>query len=175
MTLIGSAASKKRIFLATFAALTWFSLSAVSQTAATGASSAAAKSSAVPRAHSQFASERFPIRARLYYQGFWGVDSLVVRQVEAGEMIRFSYRVLDPAKAKILNDKKYPPELIDPQAGVKLTVPSLEKVGQLRQSVPPEAGKSYWMAFSNKGRFVKRGDHVEIVIGTFHATGLVVD
>jgi hypothetical protein len=65
--------------------------------------------------------------------------------------------------------------LIDPEAGVKLVVPSLEKVGQLRQSSTPETGKSYWMAFSNKGRPVKRGHRVNVVIGHFHADGLVVD
>jgi len=47
----------------------------------------------------------------------------------------------------------------------------MENVGQLRQSAPPENGKSYWMVFSNKGRLVKRGDHVSVVIGAFHATG----
>jgi hypothetical protein len=83
--------------------------------------------------------------------------------------------VLDPDKAKILNDKKTEPFLIDPKAQVKLVVPSLEKVGQLRQSSTPEAGKSYWMAFSNKGRLVKRGDQVSVVIGKFRADGLVVD
>jgi hypothetical protein len=83
--------------------------------------------------------------------------------------------VLDADKAKALNDKKNEPSLVDPGAGVKLVVPSLEKVGQLRQSSTPEAGKIYWMAFSNKGRLVKRGDHVDVVIGTFRAEGLVVD
>lgn len=90
-------------------------------------------------------------------------------------MIRFSYYVLDADKAKPLNDKKSEPSLIDPAAGVKLVVPSLEKVGQLRQSSTPEAGKAYWMAFSNKGRLVKRGDRVNVVIGQFRAEGLVVD
>jgi hypothetical protein len=113
-------------------------------------------------------------RARQYYALIWGVDSLAVRSVESGEIIRFSYRVLDPNKAKTLNDKKSEPELIDPRAGVKLVVPSLEKVGKLRQSSTPEAGKAYWMAFSNKGRYVKPGHRVNIVIGNFHADGLVV-
>ena len=54
-------------------------------------------------------------------------------------------------------------------------MPSLEKVGQLRQSSTPETGKIYWMAFSNKGRLVKRGDHVSVVIGKFRADGLVVE
>jgi len=49
------------------------------------------------------------------------------------------------------------------------------KIGQLRQSAAPEAGKSYWMAFSNKGRIVKRGDRVNIVIGNFHAESLRVE
>jgi len=48
-------------------------------------------------------------------------------------MIRFSYHVLDADKAKALNDKKDEPSLIDPQAGVRLVVPALEQVGQLRK------------------------------------------
>jgi hypothetical protein len=51
----------------------------------------------------------------------------------------------------------------------------MEQIGQLRQSADPEEGKSYWMAFSNKGRLVKRGDRVDVVIGQFRADGLVVD
>jgi hypothetical protein len=119
--------------------------------------------------------DRFAGRAGKYYRLVWGVDSLVVKMAESGELIRFSYRILDADKAKALNDKKSEPVLIDPEAGVKLVIPSLEKVGQLRQSSTPEAGKSYWMAFSNKGRPVKRGHRVNVVIGQFHANGLVVD
>ncbi len=118
---------------------------------------------------------RFAGRAGTYYKLVWGIESPSVKLVESGEMIRFSYYVLDADKAKPLNDKKSEPSLIDPAAGVKLVVPSLEKVGQLRQSSTPEAGKAYWMAFSNKGRLVKRGDRVNVVIGQFRAEGLVVD
>ena len=67
------------------------------------------------------------------------------------------------------------PVLIDPQAGVKLVIPELEQVGQLRQSSTVIAGRSYWMAFSNSGRLVKRGDRVNVEIGPFHAEGLVVE
>lgn len=123
----------------------------------------------------RFSPNRFSKRADLYYRLEWGVDALAVRWTESGEVIKFTYQVLDPDKAKALNDKKNEPSLIDPRAGVKLVVPSLEKVGQLRQSSTPEAGKFYWMAFSNKGRRVKKGDHVNLVIGPFHADGLVVD
>jgi hypothetical protein len=118
----------------------------------------------------------FSWRAQLFYEGVWGIDSLNVKWAESGEMVRFSWRVLDPQKAAPLNDKKHEPSLQDPQAGVSLVVPQMEKVGQLRQaSQNIEAGKSYWMAFSNVGRRVKRGDRVNVVIGNFQAQGLVVE
>ena len=135
----------------------------------------AAKKPAVAAAPSRYQPNRFSKRAGMYYGLIWGVESLGVKAVESGEIIRFSYRVLDAGKAKALNDKKAEPSLIDPQAGVRLVVPSLEQVGQLRQSSTPEAGKSYWMAFSNSGRLVKRGDRVSVVIGQFRADGLVVE
>ena len=67
-------------------------------------------------------------KAELYYEGVWGVGELRVKTAESGELIRFNYRVVDPAKAAALNDKKAEPELLDVQAGVKLVVPQLEKV-----------------------------------------------
>jgi hypothetical protein len=138
-------------------------------------SPAQAAQPATTTAKSGYHPDRFAGRAGEYYRLIWGVDSLSVKWTESGEVIRFSYRVLDAEKAKALNDKKNEPSLVDPKAGVKLVVPSLEKVGQLRQSATPEAGKAYWMAFSNKGRRVKRGDLVDVVIGNFHAQGLEVD
>ncbi|HXH49280.1 MAG TPA: hypothetical protein VNM47_08030 [Terriglobia bacterium] len=113
--------------------------------------------------------------ARLYYGLVWGVDSLRAKYAESGEIIRFSYRVIDPEKAKTLNEKKNEPYLVDPQAGVKLVVPSLEKVGKLRQAMDPKAGKMYWMAFSNKGRLVRPGHRVNVEIGNFKAMGLIVE
>jgi hypothetical protein len=131
-----------------------------------------AKSAGAP---SRYLPGRFAGRAGLYYKAVWGIDSLSVKWAESGELIRFSWRVLDPAKARVLNDKKLEPSLIDPKAGVSLVVPVMEKVGQLRQSQPPEAGRSYWMAFSNKGRPVRRGDRVDVVVGPFRAENLAVD
>jgi hypothetical protein len=125
------------------------------------------------------ASQRYrrnllPPSATQYYALMWGVDSLAVKSVESGEIIRFTYRVLDMEKAKVLNDKQSEPSLIDPGVGVSLVVPSLEKVGKLRQTSTPQAGKVYWMAFSNKGGYVKPGHRVNVVIGKFRADGLVV-
>ena len=119
--------------------------------------------------------DRFAGRAGTYYLQVWGIDSLGVKLVESGELVRFSYRVMEPSKAAALNDKRNEPSLVDPQAGVSLVVPTMEKVGQLRQTTAPVAGRSYWMTFSNKGRRVKRGDRVDVVIGVFQAKNLVVD
>ena len=142
------------------------------QPSQTGQAAAPAKANAAPV---RYLPDRMAGRAGAYYKGVWGIDSLSIKWAESGELVRFSWRVLDPAKAGLLNDKRLEPSLIDPQAGVSLVVPTMEKVGQMRQSVTPEAGKSYWMAFSNKGRRVKRGDRVNVVIGGFHAEYLVVE
>jgi hypothetical protein len=111
----------------------------------------------------------------MYYEGVWGVGDLHLKTAESGEIIRLNYRVLDPAKAAVLNDKKAEPTLIDPQAGVSLVVPAVSNIGKMRQASTPEAGKSYWMAFSNVGRRVKRGDRVSVVIGKFRAEGLAIE
>ena len=139
----------------------------------TATSPAKASSAVAPRPRYQ--PDRFAGRAGEYYRLVWGVDSLGVKLVESGEVVRFTYRVLDADKAKTLNNKKSEPALIDPRAGVQLVVPNMEKIGQLRQSTTPQAGRSYWMAFSNKGRPVKHGDRVIVQIGQFRADGLVVD
>ena len=118
---------------------------------------------------------RLSRRAELYYEGVWGVGELRVKVAESGEIVRFNYRVMDPSKAVSLNDKKFEPELYDAQAGVKLSVPQMEKVGKLRQESTPKAGLTYWMAFSNPTLAVKRGHRVDVVIGSFHASNLIVE
>ena len=72
-------------------------------------------------------AKHVPRQAHRYYEGVWGVEALTVKYTESGEIIRFSYRVIDPEKAATLNDKKAEPSLIDPQAGVKLVVPQMGK------------------------------------------------
>ncbi len=124
---------------------------------------------------SHYAPDRFAGRAGLNYRSVWGIDSMAVRLVESNELVRFTYRILDPDKAKVLNDKQTQATMNDPKASVSLVVPTMEKVGPLRQTATPEAGRSYWVTFSNKGRRVKRGDRVDVVIGQFRANNLVVD
>jgi hypothetical protein len=119
---------------------------------------------------------RISTREAAIFASLWGIEAPSVKAVESGVIIRFNYRVLDPDKAKMLTDKKFEPVLQCPEKGVQLVIPSLEKVGQLRQAPHTiEAGKSYWMAFSNSGRPVKPGDRVDVIVGTFHARGLIVE
>ena len=127
------------------------------------------------RRRSPYSTLAVSYRAREYCRLVWGVDLLTAKLAESGQIVRFSYRIVDAGKAKTLNDKKFNPVLIDEAAHVKLIVPSLEKVGELRQSSTPEEGRIYWMAFSNRGGPVKRGDRVSISIGKFRADGLIVD
>src|SRR5271167_979664 len=144
------------------------------QPAAPAAQTRAPVKAAPESSHTNLA-KHVPMQAQRYYEGVWGVDSLTVKYTESGEIIRFSYRVVDPGKAATLNDKKAEPSLSDPQAGVSLVIPQMENIGQLRQSSTPVAGKAYWMAFSNSGRRVKPGHRVDVQIGNFHAQGLVVE
>jgi hypothetical protein len=123
----------------------------------------------------RYQPNRFAGRAGKYYSLAWGVDGLSVKAVESGKLIRFSYRVVDPSKAKVFNDKKIDAFLDSPAAHARLVIPTLEKVGQLRQYNNPVPGMSYWMAFSNPRTTVKKGDRVNVVIGQFHADGLVVE
>ena len=119
----------------------------------------------VPRA--DCANVGMPASARQYYQLTFGVDNLSIKSVESGSMLRFSYHVLNAAKAQALNDKKATPYLYDLKSRARLEVPSMEKVGQLRQSSPVQDGRTYWMVFANQQRLVKPGSRVDVVIGPF--------
>jgi hypothetical protein len=139
--------------------------------AITSAAASPAPSPATP----SFISRELSPRAALTYKRLWGVEDLRVRETASGALLRFSYRVVDATKAEALNSKKANPYLIVPKTGAKLEVPTTEKVGQLRQTATPENGREYWMVFTNLGRRVNAGDKVDIEIGTFRASGLVVE
>lgn len=114
-------------------------------------------------------------RQAMTLRRLWGIEDVHVRYTASGEMIRFSYRVVDVEKAKMLNEKKNEPYMVVLKTGAKLAVPETEKVGKLRQTAEPKNGREYWMVFTNVGRLVQPGDHVNIVIGTFRANELVVE
>ena len=158
------------MLLVEFLAVNIFGLLAASQTVAPSGNPAA---TSTPYRNQP---DRIAKREAAYYEALWGIADPSIKAVESGVILRFSYRGLDLEKAKPLNDKKLNPLLVSPEKRVQLVVPSMEKVGQLRQATHEiEAGKSYWMAFSNSGRLVKPGDRGDIVIGSFHARALLVE
>ncbi len=110
-----------------------------------------------------------------WFQRNWGVDILAVRRVASGYMLRFDYRVLDPAKAAVLADHAARPFLIDESSRTALSVPAMENVGELRQTGAPEPNRTYYVIFGNPGRLVKPGGKVTLVAGNLRAEGLVVE
>jgi len=120
-------------------------------------------------------SVRLSTKARQHFRATWGVDALRVSRVASGSLIRFDFRVADPAQAAPLVDKSATPVLYSPRARAALSVPVMDKVGPLRQTGELKAGQEYWVTFSNKGNLVKPGDRVDVIIGRFHADGLRVE
>jgi hypothetical protein len=117
----------------------------------------------------------YSARAEMYRARRFGVDHLRVRAISSGSSLEFRYRVIDPDKAQMLTDKRAKPLMIDQATGNKLEVPTMEKVGELRQTATPELGREYWMVFANRGKLVKPGQRVDVMIGPFRAEGLTVE
>jgi len=137
---------------------------------------AAAKSAAtLPAKSSPYQNTRGTEKAKHYYSEVWGVDKLRANYTSSGNLIKFSYRVVQPKLAKTLGDHENTPELIGIRSNAVLHIPTMEKIGQLRQMSAAEANKDYWMVFSNKGNLVKPGDEVSVIIGKFRADGLIVE
>lgn len=114
-------------------------------------------------------------RQSLYYKRNWGVEIIGVKPVSSGYMLAFKYRVLDPEKAKLLNDRKTRAFLRDEATETVLSVPAMEKVGELRTGAAPVAERTYFMIFGNPGKLVKSGSRVSVVAGALHVDGLIVD
>jgi hypothetical protein len=133
---------------------------------------AAAEAPQKPASHRAFKLSK---KARQYFEAAWGVDRLKVSRVASGNLIRFKYRVVDPAQAAPLGDRNVTPVLYAPRARAMLSVPVMEKIGALRQVGTLKAGQEYWITFSNKGNLVRPGDRVNVVVGQFHADGLFVE
>ncbi|SEK09921.1 hypothetical protein [Paraburkholderia diazotrophica] len=124
---------------------------------------------------SHYVPMKLPGHARAFYQSVRGIDNMSVRRTASGNLLRFSYRVTDPALAKLLGDKGTTPYLYGEANHVLLEVPVMDNIGQLRQTGTLRIGQEYWMVFSNKGNLVKAGDRVHVLIGSFHIDGLVVE
>jgi hypothetical protein len=138
------------------------------------AATAPAAPSTKPPAH-RLIDVPYSERAEMYRARRFGVDHLRVRAISSGASLEFRYRVVDPDRAQLLTDRRAKPLMIDQATGYKLEVPTMEKIGELRQTATPEQGREYWMVFANRGKLVKPGQRVDVKIGSFHAEGLTVE
>lgn len=125
--------------------------------------------------HSPYLPVSLPRQAKAYYQMAKGIDNLHVRSTASGNLIRFSYRVTDPDKARLLGDTKATVYLYGETSHAMLAIPVMDQIGALRQTGQLETGHEYWMVFSNKGGPIKRGERVSILIDSLHIDGLVVE
>lgn len=114
-------------------------------------------------------------RKGMFFKRNWGVEVIGVHPVSSGYMLDFRYRIVDPVKARPLNDMKGKAYLIDEATGTRLAVPAMENVGELRSGTEPKADRTYFMIFGNPGRLVKPGSRVSVVIGNFRVDELVVN
>ena len=142
--------------------------------------SVAAGAAVLPQKPAAFKATTPPVvatmgeRAEMFYIRRFGVDNITVKRVSSGAMLEFRYLVLDPDKAQALTNKKATPLLTDRKTGIKVGVPFVENVGTLRQSPTPVAGTEYWMVFENPSKRIQTGSRVDVAIGSFRASGLVV-
>jgi hypothetical protein len=104
----------------------------------------------------------------------WGIELVAMRSTAAGHMVDFRYKVVDADKAAPLFKRQTKPYLIHQQSGKVLAVPNTAKLGALRNSNTPQAGRIYWMFFGNHHRLVQTGDKVTVAIGDFRAADIEV-
>jgi hypothetical protein len=106
-----------------------------------------------------------------------GIQIVGLRRSGAGYMLDFRYRLLDPAKASPLLDRKIHPYLLDEATGAQLGVPDAPKVGQLRptsrNNVIP--GRNYYILFANPGRYLQAGSKVTLIAGDARISHLTVE
>ncbi len=105
----------------------------------------------------------------------WGIKVMGIRPTADGNMLHFRYRILDAEKANSLVQPMVKPYVIDNASGKRVMVPSLPKVGSLRQrSKEAKSDRIYFILFSNPRKFIKSGNEVTVVIGDFKTEGLTV-
>jgi hypothetical protein len=128
-----------------------------------------------PGATAQVDAGEWRVRQGLYFKRNWGVELINVTPVSSGYMLALRYKVIEPDRAKVLNDRKSKAYLIDEASGTVLAVPAMENIGELRPGATPESGRSYFMIFGNPGQLVKKGSRVSLRVGNLRASGIVVE
>jgi hypothetical protein len=105
-----------------------------------------------------------------------GIQVVGVRPTAEGRMLNFRYKIIDAEKAASLISPKQKPYIIDQKTGYSFTVPSLPKVGALKQrGKKAYQDRIYFILFANPGNSVQSGDKVSVVIGDFKAEDIVVE
>lgn len=106
-----------------------------------------------------------------------GIKIVGLRRSAVGYMVDFRYRVLDPAKASLLLDRKIQPYLLDEATGAQLGVPDAPKVGQLRPTSRNKVipGRNYYILFANPGRYLQAGSKVTLIAGDARISHLTVE
>ena len=90
----------------------------------------------------------------------WSVKIESLRVSEAGNLLDFRYRIIDPEKASHLVDRRNKAYMIEQESGRVLSVPTTAKVGPLRQTVRyglPKKDRVYFILFGNP-HVIKPGD-----------------
>jgi hypothetical protein len=114
-------------------------------------------------------------KQELYFERRYGIGQLRVHSIASGASVEFRCQVLDTEKAKALKDTRAAPVMIERKTGTKLSVAATDNNGKPPQSAAPEAGREYQLVFGNRGKIVKPGNLVDVVIGTVHMSGLIVE
>jgi hypothetical protein len=105
----------------------------------------------------------------------FGIEILSLHSTAGGQMLDLRFRVVDPQKAGPVLDRNKKAYLLDGKTGKALPVP-LTKAGSMRQTTrKPEAGRVYFMLFSNPGGLVTEGGRVSLIIGDFRKDNIPVD
>lgn len=103
----------------------------------------------------------------------FGIKIISLRPTAAGQMLDLRFQVVDPEKARPVLDKNKKAYLLDAKTGKTLPVP-VTKAGSMRQTtLKPEAGRIYFILFTNPNRMVKEGGSVSLVVGDFRKDGIV--
>ncbi len=115
-----------------------------------------------------------PAEAKVDLEKQWGIRPVMLLLSSGGYMLDFRYHVTDADKAAPLFSRQIKPYLIDEASGAKFFVPETPKVGALRQTRRPVAGKNYFIIFGNPAKYVKRGSKVTVMLGDAKIEHLVV-
>ena len=106
----------------------------------------------------------------------WGIEVTSATFSMGNSIIDLRYRVLDPAKVKLLADGKTAAYIVDESSGVKLPAPSPPREG----AFPPSsnkliAGRSYFTLVQNPGGVIRPGSKVTLVVGNCVTNHLVLE